>query len=260
MNKMNRPKSRSGPNVGLRMKATQAYQCARKESLEEKRILSHLPLVKHVVNKIVAHIGFNRDVEDLVSAGTVGLVRAARSFDSAKDAEFKTYAYIRIRGAVLDEIRSRSPMSSTVHGRVSKIQHAYQACRAETGSPPSDEQLAERCGLSVKEMYRALQDARKQNFLSIHGLTEEDPVLGRFLPAAGADQPGSDMERREIMQQLAQAIQELPKRDRLLILLYYERDLTMKEAAQVLGVTESRVSQIHASALFKLSMKMKEAS
>jgi len=244
----------------LRARISRDYARESREALEQQWILDHLPLVRHVVGKVVGSLSYRGDAEDLISAGTLGLVKAARAFDPGRDSEFKTYAYIRIRGAVLDELRQRSFVPASVHGQLRGIRRAYEALAAENGEPPSDEDLAARAGLSSRDLHRTLAAARKQNFLSIHGLDENHPVLGAFVPPADTEAPDAQAERKEMLEKLAEAIRELPRRDRLVVLLYYERDLTMKETAQVLGITESRISQIHASALFKLSMKLRETT
>jgi len=241
---------------GLRARATQAYadQCA--DEARDRRVVEYLPLVRHIVRKIVSSLSNHMDMEDLISAGTLGLVKAARSYDPGRDSEFKTYAYIRIRGAVLDELRSKSFVPASVHKQLQRIRHAYEKIIAQTGQPPEDEELAAKLGISPQKMYRTLQEARRQQFLSIHGLSEDQPALGQLVPQDGAPSPQDQVERKELLESLSRAIVNLPERDRLIVLLYYERDLTMKEIAQVLGLTESRVSQLHASAIFKLSMKL----
>ncbi len=250
--------SRQDPADALRARIQQAYAQQSQALAEEKLILQHLPMVRHIVQKVVAHLPWCPDVEDLISAGTVGLVRAARHFDPSRGAEFSTYAYIRIRGSVLDELRQRSFVSTGVHGRVRAIQAAYRAHVNETNRPPTDEELAARTGLSRRQLYQTLEQARSQQFLAIHGLSDEGPALPSFLPPQDVPTPHQELERKERVEALTRAIQELPEKERMTVLLYYERDLTMKEAAEVLGITESRVSQLHASALFRLSMKLRE--
>lgn len=255
---MTSPSQTDVASQALRAQATQAYATQSRSALEERLILDYLPLVRHVVQKLASQISGLRDIEDLISAGTVGLVRAARAFDPGRNVEFKTYAYIRVRGAVIDELRQRSFVPSGVHAQVRQLQQAYQQLAGRLGHAPDDEELAGELGMSLRELYRLLEDARSQHFLSIHGLTEDKPALGSFLPSADEPAPSAQLERRELMEKLARAIAELSEKERLVVLLYYERDLTMKEAAAVLGVTESRVSQLHAGALFKLSMKMRD--
>ena len=229
-----------------------------RKSMEEQWILTHIPLVKHLVQKVVGNVGRGTDREDLISAGTLGLVKAAQSFDPSREVAFKTYAYIRIRGSIIDELRGRSFVPSTVHHQIQTIQETYRNIVASNGAPPSDEELAAAVKLPLEKMYRILEEARRQNFMSIHGLSDDKPVIRNLVPQVRELGPDKQAERNEMLKVLSQAITEIPKRDRYILLLYYERDLTMKEIAEVLGVTESRVSQLHASALFKLSMKLGE--
>jgi len=240
-----------------RARATEAYARHSREAVEEQWILGNLPLVRHIVQKVMRHLSQTVDLDDLISAGTLGLVKAARAFDPSRDAEFSTYAYIRIRGAVIDELRGRSFVPSNVHKQIRLIEEAYRKFYSVQGRPPSDEQLASKLGLSLAQMYRALQEARRRHFLSIHGLSEEQSPLEAYVPATGEPGPEEQLQRKEMRQRLVQAIRELPEKDRTIVLLYYERDLNMREIAEVLDITESRVSQIHAGALFKLSMKLK---
>ena len=241
-------------------KASAAYTAESRQAEDDARIVEYLPLVRHVVQKISASLPRHIDSDDLMSAGTLGLVRASRRFDADKKVDFKTYAYICIRGAVIDELRHRSFVSTNIHHQIRKVRDCYQHYISAHGEPPSDEDLAARTGLTAEQLYRVLQEARRQNFLSIHGLTEEQPALGSLTPADDGPSPVEQAERQETLERLAVAIRQLPERDRVLLILYYERDLTMKEIAEVLTITESRVSQLHASAVFKLSMKMRSAS
>ena len=247
------------PATALQAKARQAYAQQSRRAKEDQWIVEYLPLVRHVVQKVTAHLRRPRDDDDLISAGTVGLVKAARAYDVSKHATFKTYAYIRVRGAVIDELRNRSLASTATHRLVRQIRLAYETHLAAAAQPPTDEQLAARVGISLPKYYGALEDARRQHFLSIHGLSDEEPALGNLLPADTTPSPEGEAQRHEMVDRLTLALQELPKRDRKILILYYEQDLTMKEVAQVLDITESRVSQVHASALFKLSMKLRSA-
>jgi len=241
---------------GERASVDQTRADESRKSMEEQWILAHLPLVKHLVAKVVGNVGRSTDREDLISAGTLGLVKAAQSFDPSRDVAFKTYAYIRIRGSIIDELRGRSFVPSTVHRQIRTIQETYRNITADDGTPPTDEELAVVVGIPLEKMYKVLEEARRQNFISIHGLSDDKPVIQNLVPQIREPGPDKQAERNEMLSVLSQAIAELPKRDRYLLLLYYDRDLTMKEIAEVLSLTESRVSQLHASALFKLSMKL----
>lgn len=247
------------PEAARRCRAKQAYGQQTREQMEEAWIVGHLPLVRHIVNKVARHARGSADFEDLVSAGTLGLVKAAKSYDPSREAEFKTYAYIRIRGAVIDELRGRTFVPASVHRQIKLIEEQYRMFMSEAGRAPDDEELAGACGLDVEKMYAVLEEARRQQFLSIHGLSREEPAMPSLVPPSREPSPEAQAEHKEQVEALAQAILGLSDRDRHVVVLYYERDLTMKEIAEVLGVTESRVSQVHAAAVFKLAMAMERA-
>lgn len=246
------------PNRALRAKASQAYGQSSREVVEERQILDNLPLVRHIVQKVTAQMSHGVDVEELISAGTLGLVKAARGFDPSRDADFRTYAYIRIRGAVIDELRGRSFVPATKLHMIRDIQRAGRRFASINGRPPSDEELAAEMNMDCQELYSVMEEASRQHFMCIHGLSEEPSVLQPLMPLDRGPSPQSQAQRRELMEGLAKAIMQLPQRDRQVLMLYYERDLTMKEVAAVLKVTESRVCQLHASAVLKLSMTLKE--
>jgi RNA polymerase sigma factor for flagellar operon FliA len=226
---------------------------------QEQRILQYLPLVKHVVQKVAAQVSQGADYEDLISAGTVGLVKAAQAFDPSRDTEFKTYAYIRIRGAVIDELRTRLPATPKVLKQIRQLRKYYMLLTNRLNRPPGDEELAAEAGITQEQLYRTLAEARRQQFLSIQGMGGEQPLLGGLTPLDREPGPEQQLERKELKQLLAKAIMELPTRDRQVLILYYKEDLTMKEIAEVLKLTEARVSQLHSAALFKLSVKLKPA-
>lgn len=249
---------KSTPIEALRGKASQAYASQSRDGTEERWILDNLPMVRHIAQKVVPYLSNNDvDMEDLISAGTVGLVKAARAFNPDKVAEFKTYAYIRVRGAIIDELRSSSFIPSPVYNRIKQIEATYRRLLGQNGVPPTDVELAEESGVSRTQLYRTLQEARKQTFLSIHNLIDGSSgleVLGLMDRVPG---PDAQAERNELLARLSKAIRKLPKNDRTIMLLYYEQDLTMKEIAKTLSVSEPRVSQLHASALFKLSISLR---
>lgn len=241
----------------LKAQVSEAYARQSREAAEEKWIIENLPMVSRMARKITSYLTNEADMEDLISAGTLGLVRAARAYDPGRDAEFKTYAYIRVRGAIIDELRSKTFVPAGVYKQIREVQEVYDRMTAMLGGAPSDAELAKEVGLSMEQLYRLFQQARKQQFLSIHGLSDDSPVLDALTPVDQAPLPGDQLERKELATRMAGAIKELPKRERILLLLYYERDLSMKEIAQVLEITESRVSQLHAGLLFKLAAKLR---
>jgi RNA polymerase sigma factor for flagellar operon FliA len=239
--------------------AIRAYSDQRtddQQDVENKRIVENLHMVHRVASQVVSYLRPPLSFEDMVSAGTVGLVRAARDYDPARQTEFRTYAYIRIKGAILDELRSWSFIPANLNKRIRDAQQLSQKIIAETGIAPSDTELAERLGVSVDELYETFENARSRHFASLDGFGDDSPTLGHLLAADHTVTPDAKIERAELVNKLADAIQSLNGRQRQVILLYYQQQLTMKQIADVLEVTESRVSQLHASALFILSVKL----
>jgi len=194
----------------------------------------------------------------MVSAGTVGLVRAARDFDPSRQAEFKTYAYIRIKGAVLDELRGSSLLPANLDKQIRNALRLSRKITHQTGTAPTDDELAEKLGITIDELYEMLENARAQHFVSLDGFGGDSPALGNLLAAANTTTPHEQIERAELLDKLAGAIQQLAERQRQIILLYYQQHLTMKQIAEIFEITESRVSQLHASALFNLSVKLRQ--
>lgn len=242
-------------NTHLAGRALKAYGCQIQPQKEDERIVQFLPLVHKIVNQITTYLHPPLSREDLVSAGTIGLIKAAKGFDPTKDAEFKTYAYIRIRGAVIDELRDWSFAPPSVKKLIDQANSISDRILNERGSYPTDDELADEMGLEPEKMYQVFETARARHFVSMNGMDEDGPGLGQFL-VADISQPESRLQRAELKEQLARAIAELPEKHRQVILLYYHRELTMKQVAEVMDLTESRVSQLHAAAVYKLSTWM----
>jgi RNA polymerase sigma factor for flagellar operon FliA len=228
-----------------------------KGGIEDKQIAELLPMVHKVVRQVVTYLKPPLSFEDMVSAGAVGLVKAARDFDPSYHAEFKTYAYIRIKGAVLDELRGSSLLPANLNKRIRDARQLSRKILEQTGKNPTDAELAEKLGITIDELYETFENARTQHFVSLDSLGEDLPAPVNLLAAANTSAPDEQIERAELIDKLAEAIQQLAKRRRQLILLYYQQHLTMKQIAEIFEITESRVSQLHASALFNLSVKLR---
>ena len=247
-------------SVALKATARKHYARGRKLGLEDKFVEQYLPLVKHIVSRIMIGLPACVSREDLESAAALGLVKAAREFDSSREVDFKTYAYIRIRGAVLDELRAQAFVPPKVHARVRAVQRAYSDFVASGVANPTEKQLAEKAGLTVAHVHSAMDGARTQTFMSLNAITRDDePALLGGLVSSAFGAPAEGAEKAEVRERLAGAIRSLPEKERLAVLLYYYEDLNMKEVGKVLGISESRVSQLHATALLRLSMKLKGA-
>jgi RNA polymerase sigma factor for flagellar operon FliA len=231
-----------------------------KPGLDEQQIVQFLPLVHKIAQRAGSYLRPPLTYDDLVSAGTVGLVKAARDYDPSFQAEFKTYAYIRIKGAILDELRGWAFIPAGVNKQIRRATNLSVEITKQTGSPPSDTELAEKLGLTLDQVYETFDNARVQQFLSIDGSGsgENTPSLGSILASPDAKPADEQFEQAELVEHLAAAIQQLDQRQRELILLYYQQHLTMKQIAELFNITEPRVSQLHASALFNLSVTLRQ--
>ena len=238
--------------------AARAYAKEQKKPDQEKLITDSLDMVKRIVNKVTTYIKPPLSKEDLVSAGTIGLVKAARDFDPTKNADFKTYAYIRVKGAVIDELRSWTFAPASLAKQIRQAEEILKESIEKTGAAPADEKIAEKMDISVDKLYRIYENARSRHFLSINGLDDDEPALGNVLVAKDCKRPEDILLKQELIKRLAQEIQNLPQKEKQIIILYYQQELTMKEISLVLKITESRVSQLHAGAVFKLANQLKE--
>jgi len=241
----------------IALRAYSGQKKSGKGEVENDWIAEFLPMVHRIARQVVTYLKPPLSFEDMVSAGAVGLVRAARDFDPSHQAEFKTYAYIRIKGAILDELRGWSFVPPNLSKRIRNAQQLSQKIAEQTGTTPTDTELAEKLGITVDELYEMFENARAQHFMSLDGSGDDSPALGPFL-AAHTSVPDEQIERAELIDKLAEAIQQLSQRQRQVIVLYYQQHLTMKQIAETLEITESRVSQLHASALFNLSVRLRQ--
>lgn len=226
--------------------------------IADEQVAELLPMVGRIVKRVVTYLKPPLSFEDMVSAGAVGLVKAARDFNPSRHTEFKTYAYIRIKGAILDELRCSSLLSANLNKRIRDARQLSRKILEQTGTTPSDAELAEKLGITLDELYETFENERVRHFVSLDVSGEDSPALGDLVAATNTSAPDELIERAELIDKLAEAIQELSQRQRQLILLYYQQHLTMKQIAEIFEITESRVSQLHASAVFNLSVKLRQ--
>jgi len=242
----------------LRTAAQRAYSSQKESTISNEQITEFLPMVHSIVQRVVTYLKPPLTYEDLISAGTVGLVKAARNYDPSHQAEFKTYAYIRIKGAILDELREWSFVPANVEKQIRKTLRLAVEITEQTGSMPTNDELAEKLDIPVNKLYEIFTKARTRRFISIDSKQEDTPSLGDSLAASNTATPQEQFEKKELVDKLTKAITQLNKRQRQIILLYYQRQLTMKQIAEVFNITESRVSQLHAGAIFNLSVKLRQ--
>ena len=256
----NTPRDQLGENSPkyLTAAAKHAYDNQKEELIDSDQITQFLPMVHRIVRRVVTYLKPSLSYEDLVSAGTVGLVKAARDYDPSHQAKFKTYAYIRIRGAILDELRNWSFGSANVNKQIREAMQFSLEITKEKGTLPSDEELAGKLRISVDKLYQMFENARAKHFVSIDSPRENSLPLSSSLAAVNTTTPHQQLEQNELIDKLTEAIQQLNERHRQIILLYYQQELTMKQIAEVFHITEPRVSQLHASALFNLSAKLRQ--
>ena len=235
--------------------ATQAYQTAKDTQSVQELITEHVDLVKRIVYQLPADFTISADREDLISAGMLGLVEAAHRYDESRGASFVTFVYRRIKGAVVDYLRRNDFLSKSARGRLQRLRQAAREFRADRGRSPSVPELAEIVDLPEETVVKFLGYQRWDNVGSLASRCtdgEGDSVALSQLIAGETTTPDDKLEHRERIEELTEAIQKLPERQQELIVLYYHEELYMKEIAEIFGVSESRISQLHTRALYEL--------
>jgi RNA polymerase sigma factor for flagellar operon FliA len=194
-------------------------------------------------------------VDDLVQSGMIGLLEASRNYDASQGASFETYAGIRIRGAMLDEIRKGDWAPRSLHRKVREISRVVAEIEAETGRDARDAEVAARLNMDLDSYYQTLQDATSHKVFSFEDLPSKDDIISEGLYER-IPEPSENVEKEKFKNALAQAIASLPERERLVMSLYYREELNLRETGEVMGVSESRVCQIHSQALVRLKARM----
>lgn len=233
------------------------YAKNKSSELREKIILEYAPLVKLVAGRLSMYLGYNVEYDDLVGYGVFGLIDAIDKYDNMKAVKFETYASLRIRGAILDQIRKMDWIPRTIRQKQKKIDAAMKEIEAAMGRAATDEEIAKSLGITDEE-YLSWQSQMK-----ITGVVSLDEFMetGCEVPSAQNSQrrfdaPEEVIEKREMKEALGQALELLTEKEKKVILLYYYEDLTLKEISNVLEVSESRISQLHTRALQKMKTKM----
>ncbi len=238
-------------------KLWEMYQVNRTSELREQIILEYAPLVKVVAGRLSMYLGYNVEYEDLVSYGIFGLIDAIDKFDTDKEVKFETYASLRIRGAILDQIRKMDWIPRTVRQKQKKIDEAIKKIEMQTGKTALEQDIAQELGVSDEELSEWQSQLKITNVVSLNEFMEQgsEPVMdaknnSHFI------QPEERVQETELKEKLNEAIQQLTEKERKVILLYYYEDLTLKEISRILNVSESRVSQLHTKALAKMQKSL----
>lgn len=218
---------------------------------DDDLVMRHADLVKRIAQHLIARLPSSVDIDDLMQSGMVGLLEAAGNFDPSRGASFETYAGIRIRGSMLDDIRKHDWTPRSVHHKYRQVAEAIRAVEAEMGRPAKSEEIANRLDISVDEYHKVLADSASSRLFSLDE-TLDEPSLHRVPPKSETATPEQELYKSQFRGRLAAEIEELPERERLVLSLYYERELNLKEIGKVLDVSESRVCQIHGQAMLRL--------
>jgi|TARA_B110000263_G_scaffold90738_1_gene79341 RNA polymerase sigma factor for flagellar operon FliA len=228
----------------------------------EEVIIRYSPMIKYVANRIAMRLPPHIEVDDLISVGVLGLMDAITKYDSSRGAKFKTYAEFRVRGAILDELRSLDWVPRSIRQKASAVEKVVRSLESKLRRLPEDEEVAKEMDMSLDQFYRTLDETKSVPVFSLEDLGiakesgEQQSLLDCIAGKADAD-PQTQIRLIELKEIIAKAIDTLPEKERLMVSLYYYEELTMKEIGAVLDITESRVSQIHSKAVLHLRTKLK---
>jgi len=227
----------------------------------EQLVLDYLPLVNYILGRLGINVPVHVDREDLFSAGVIGLINAARQYDPNRGASFKTYAYTNVRGAILDELRRQDFIPRNQRDRMKAFNEARSALEVKHGRPPTVTQIAQQMEVTEKEVDEILLLIRSITWLSLDesfGGDYERDMVSKYLANPRAEDPADVFALKELKEYLMQAVQNLNDAERQVILLYYNQELLLKEIGELMGISESRVSQIHSRAIFHLNQEIEK--
>ncbi|HEX4187352.1 MAG TPA: RNA polymerase sigma factor WhiG [Solirubrobacteraceae bacterium] len=234
--------------------------------VRERLVLAYSPLVKYVAGRTAAGLPPHVEEADLISYGLVGLISAIERFDLSREIKFETYAIMRIKGAIIDELRSMDWVPRSVRARAREVERAHAKLEHQLQRVPNDKEIAGEMGISVDELNESLLAISHSSMVALDELwsvsdSSGDQVsLMDTIEDPGAPDPARALDVGDLKDRIADSIAKLPEREKLVIALYYYENLTLREIGEVLGVTESRVSQMHTKAVLRLRSRMQEDS
>ena len=226
------------------------------EQTQETLVKAHALLVKRIAHHLLGRLPQSVQLDDLIQAGMIGLLEAARNYDASKGASFETYAGIRIRGHMLDEVRRNDWVPRSVYRNSRKISEAVQHLENRFGREAKDVEIAEELGIPLQEYHEMLQDSSGSHLYGFDDLGVTDDVLHNDNANSASTEPQANVLHNDLMSHLTQIIENLPAKEKLVLSLYYEQDLNLKEIGEVIGVSESRVSQILSQATLRIRSRL----
>ena len=238
------------------------YKRTKDQALRDRLILNYAPIVKYVAGRLGSGLPAHVDDGDLVSYGLLGLISAIERYEPDRDVKFETYAIARIRGPILDELRSLAWVPRSVRSRARQIERAMAELEAKFARAPTDAEIAAKVGITVEELEGSLTDISRSSLAAldelwtISGSGGDQVALIDTIEDEHGPQPQTAFAQTELREIVADAITSLPEREKLVITLYYYEELTLREIGEVLGVTESRVSQLHTKAILRLKGRL----
>lgn len=241
-----------------RKKLWDDYAKTKSPEIREQIIVEYAPLVKVVAGRLSMYLGYNVEYDDLVGYGVFGLIDAIDKYDTTKDVKFETYASLRIRGSILDQIRKMDWIPRTIRQRQKKVDAAIKDIEAASGKTATDEEIAKSLGISDEEYTGWQQQMMVTNVVSLNEFTDQgmEAPIDRSTSNSRFESPAEKLEQDELKTMLAESLKLLTEKERKVIMLYYYEELTLKEIANILEVSESRVSQLHTKALVKMKQKL----
>ena len=244
-------------NAEGKQKLWEDYTKKKTLELQEKIIIEYAPLVKLVAGRLSMYLGYNVEYDDLVGYGTFGLIDAVDKFDYSKGVKFETYASLRIRGAILDQIRKMDWIPRSIRQKQRKIDMAYQSLEQRYGRLASDDEIATELEISIDELENWQNQTKLTNIISLDEFMEQgtESKVEQSL-TADFDQPDRIVEKQELKDILVKTLETLTEKEKKVIVLYYYEELTLKEISRVLEVSESRISQLHTKALQKMKVRL----
>lgn len=236
---------------------SKSYQSIVSNQESDQVIIKYAPLVKRIAYHLMARLPASVLVDDLIQAGMVGLLEASRNYKSELGASFETYAGIRIRGAMLDELRRNDWAPKSVHRKARELAEVVRGIEAREGRDARDDEIAKGMGITLDEYFKILQDSSTARMFGIEDLGIDDEALSNGMSEHQAS-PYDDIQDERFQKKLLEAIGGLPEREKLVVTLYYDSELNLREIGSVLGVSESRISQLLSQAMIRLRARMKD--